>query len=120
MFARLKKTQLSDLVKLSGVFIGPGIEAEGDIKTEEDVYIDSKFKGNIVSNGVIELGKNSTFTGGLQARSIIIEGFSKANANAHDSISFAGCCEFSGNAQSRNITVEKGAVITAKLITEKN
>lgn len=120
MFSRFKKTHLSDLVKLSGVFIGPGIEAEGDIKTEEDVFIDAKFKGNISSNGVIELGKNSSFVGGLQARSLIMEGLAKANANAVDSISFAGCSEFSGNAQSRNIIVEKGAVINAKLITEKN
>jgi cytoskeletal protein CcmA (bactofilin family) len=49
-----------------------------------------------------------------------MEGLAKANANAVDSINFAGCSEFSGNAQSRNIIVEKGAVINAKLTTEKN
>lgn len=120
MFGKFKKTHLSELVKLSGVYIGPGIEAEGDIKTEEDVFVDAKFKGDISSNGVIEMGKNSSFLGRLEARSLIIEGFAKADAKSSDSIIFAGCSEFSGNAQSINITVEKGAVINAKLTTEKN
>ena len=120
MFGKFKKTHLSELVKLSGVYIGPGIEAEGEIKTEEDVFVDAKFKGNISSNGVIELGKNSSFLGGLEARSLIVEGFAKSDAKSMDSILFVGCCEFTGNAQSRNITVEKGAVINAKLVTEKN
>ena len=46
--------------------------------------------------------------------------FAKSDAKSMDSILFVGCCEFTGNAQSRNITVEKGAVINAKLTTEKN
>lgn len=120
MFARFKKTHLSDLVKLSGVFIGPGIEADGEIKTEDDVFIDAKFKGNIISNGVIELGKNSSFVGSLQARSVIIDGIAKANIAAQDLLNLAGCSEFAGNAQARNIIVEKGAVVNAKLATETN
>mgnify|MGYP003351847673 FL=1 len=119
IFDKFRKTHLSELVKLSGVYIGPGIIAEGDIKTEDDVFIDAKFKGSIVSEGVIEIGKNSNFSGNLEARSILIEGIAKANLKATDLISIESCAEFSGSASSHEVSVSKGALVNSKLTTQK-
>lgn len=120
MFGRFKKTQLSELVKLSGVYIGPGIIAEGEIKTEDDVFIDSHFKGQIESDGVVEIGKNSNFSGSIKGRSVLIEGITRSEVNASELISFASCAEFRGSATSREVIVPKGALIDAKITTEKN
>ena len=120
MFGKFKKTQLSELVKLSGVYIGPGVIAEGEIKTEDDIFIDTQFKGQIESDGVVEIGKNSNFSGSIKARSVLIEGIANSNVSATELISFASCAEFRGSATSREVIVPKGTLIDAKIITEKN
>lgn len=119
MFSKIRKNQLSELVKLSGLFLGPGLEVEGEITTEDDVFVDSKFKGQITSEGAVELGKNCHFAGGLKGRTIIMEGIIKANAEADDSIVVAASAEFDGIAEAKTIVVEKGAAINAKLNSSK-
>lgn len=119
MFGKSKKGHISDLVSYAGYYFGADIEAEGDIKTDEDVYIDGKFKGTIDTPGAVELGKNSVVNGSVSARSIVIEGSAKLDSRASESIIIAGCAEFRGNARARQINVEAGADIDAKLVTGK-
>ena len=120
MFSRFKKTQLSELVKLSGVYIGPGIAAEGEIKTDDDVFIDAKFKGSIIAGGVVEIGKNSNFSGNIEARTVLLEGITKANIQAVEMINIANCAEFQGTATSREALIAKGSLINAKITTSRN
>ena len=115
MFGRLKKGHSSDLVGYAGFMIGAGIDAVGDIKTDEDVYIDGNFKGSIVTIGVVELDKNSTFTGTISSRATNIEGRAKADILASDNIYISGCGQLSGSAKSKNISVDSGALLDAKL-----
>ena len=59
-------------------------------------------------------------TGSVKARSVVIDGKAKVSAEAIDSIQITGCAEFSGNANAKQINVETGAVINAKLTTNVN
>lgn len=120
MFKRSKKGHISELVSYAGFYLGPDVEADGDIITEEDVYIDGKFKGSIATPGAVELGKNSTVTGSVSARSVAIEGKGKINIEASESIVIAGCAEFSGSATAKQINIETGAALDAKLTTGRN
>jgi cytoskeletal protein CcmA (bactofilin family) len=119
MFLKLKKTQLSDLVKISGVYIGPGITAEGEIKTEDDVFIDAKFKGAVKSEGVIEIGKNSNFSGSLEGRTVLVEGIAKATILASGFVSVSSCAELNGSIDASETSVAKGALVNAKITTQK-
>lgn len=120
MFGRSQKGHISDLVSYAGVFLGPDIEADGDIRTDEDVYIDCKFKGSIATPGAVELGKNSEVTGSVSARSVAIDGKGKIDVEAVESVIIAGCADFTGSASAKQISVETGAVLKAKLTTGKN
>jgi len=113
-----KKGHISELVGYSGIFLGSEIEALGSIKTEEDVFIDGEFKGSIETVGAVEIGKNSSLTGSITARSIIIEGFAKADLLATDSIHIAGCGKVQGSIDSKNISIDPGAVLKIKAATE--
>lgn len=115
MFSKLNRNQLSELVKMSGVYIGAGVEAQGEITTEDDIFIDSKFKGQISSEGAVDIGKNCRFSGNISARTIIIEGIVQSNAVANDTLLILNSAEFTGTAEARSLTVEKGAAINAKL-----
>ena len=113
-----KKGHISDLVGYSGVFIGSEIVATGDIKTEEDIFIDGKFKGSLETAGAVEIGKNAVFSGTINSRSVVIEGMVKANVIATESIQIAGCGHLQGNAKSKNISIDPGAVLNLKATTE--
>lgn len=120
MFGRSKKGHISDLVSYAGFYLGADIEAEGDIRTDEDVYIDGQFKGSIATHGAVELGKNSNIAGSITARSVVVEGKGKLDIEAVESIAVAGCADFKGNAKAKQINVETGATIEAQLSTSKN
>ncbi len=113
-----KKGHISELVGYSGVFIGPEVTASGDINTEEDIFIDGNYKGNIQTLGAVELGKNSSFTGAIEARSTVVEGIAKANIKANDSLQISGCGQLQGMIESKNISVDPGAVINIKASTK--
>ena len=113
-----KKGHISELVSYSGIYIGSEIVASGDIKSEEDIYIDGKYKGTIETTGAVEIGKNAMFTGTILSRSAIIEGFVKANVVGSDTIHIAGCGQLQGNAKSKNISIDPGAILNLKAITE--
>ena len=120
MFGRSKKGHISELVSYAGVYLGPDVESNGDIRTDEDVFIDGSFKGSIATPGAVELGNNSNVTGSITARSIAIEGKCKMDIEAAESIIISGCADFSGSANAKQISIETGAAINAKLSTGKN
>ncbi len=115
MFAKSQKGHISELVAYSGFYIGPEIQANGQINTDEDVYIDGRFTGEISTEGVVELGKNASFKGTIKARSVILEGQAKAVISATESIVISGCGQLIGSAQSKNISVDSGALLKADL-----
>jgi len=113
-----KKGHISELVGYSGIFLGSELKATGVIKTEEDVFVDGEFSGSIETVGAVEVGKNANLTGSITARSIIIEGFAKADLLATDSIHIAGCGKAQGSISSKNISIDSGAILKIKAGTE--
>jgi cytoskeletal protein CcmA (bactofilin family) len=113
-----KKGHISELVSYSGVFIGSEVTAKGSIKTEEDVFIDGKYTGSLETMGAVELGKNSNFSGLIKARSVVVEGISKSDIEAEDSIHIEGCAQISGSVNSKNINIESGAIVKIKASTK--
>lgn len=117
MFGINKKGHISNFVGYAGVYLGPEVIAVGNIKTEEDIFIDGNFKGSIKTIGAVELGKNSIISGAIEGRSVIIDGKVKANIIADEIVEVAGCGEVGGSIQARNITVDSGAILNAKMKT---
>jgi cytoskeletal protein CcmA (bactofilin family) len=117
MFGPIKKGHISELVGYAGYYLGPEVTASGNIKTEEDVFVDGNFKGTIETQGAVELGKNSIVTGSVKGRSIIIDGRVKADVQASDNIQVAGCGQLNGSAEARNINIDSGALVNAKIKT---
>jgi cytoskeletal protein CcmA (bactofilin family) len=117
MFGINSKGHISELVGYAGFYLGPEVIANGTIKTEEDVYIDGKFKGSIETQGAVELGKNSIISGSVAGRSIIVDGQVKADLKAVENIQVAGCGQLGGTAEARNINIDSGAILSAKIKT---
>lgn len=117
MIGANRKGYISELVGYAGFYVGPEVVANGNIKTDEDVFVDGEFKGSIDTQGAVELGKNSVVTGSVKGRSVIVDGKVKADIVADEKIQVAGCGQLNGSAEARNINIDSGALINAKLKT---
>lgn len=112
---RSKKDNLSDLVGYAGFFLGPQIHAEGTIKSDDDIFIDGQFKGDVKTPGAVEIGKNAQLHGSIEARSVILEGDINATVDAAEEINVVSCAQVKGQLSALRIAVETGAVVEAKL-----
>lgn len=119
-FFRSKKDNLSDLVGYAGFFLGPQIQAEGTIKSDDDIFIDGQFKGEVKTPGAVEIGKNAQLKGSIEARSVILEGDINATVEANDDINVVSCAQVKGQLSALRITVETGAAIEAKLTSGRS
>lgn len=101
-------------------YIGPEVEASGNCKTDQDIYIDGTFKGSIDTSGLIELAKNSKVDADIKARTAIFEGVYNGKAIISDELHATSCSTLSGNLNAPNIIVDKGAILNAKVGMERN
>ena len=101
-------------------YIGPEVEASGDCKTDQDIYIDGTFKGSIDTSGLVELAKNSKVDASIKARTTIIEGVYNGEANILDELHITSCSTVGGSLSSPNLIVDKGAILNAKIGMERN
>lgn len=120
MIDKTKKGHISDLVGFSGFYIGTEVIATGDIKSEEDIFIDGSYKGTVKTAGAVEIGKNANVIGSIEARSITIEGQVKGAIIALDDITVAGCGELTGSAEGKNINIDLGALVKARITSGRN
>lgn len=115
LFFRSKKDNLSDLVGYAGFFLGPQIQAEGIIKSDDDIFIDGQFQGDIKTPGAVEIGKNAQLRGTISARSVILEGDINATVEAVEEINIASCAQVKGQLTGSRIAMETGATVEAKM-----
>lgn len=101
-------------------YIGPEVEARGECKTDQDIYIDGVFKGSIDTSGLIELAKNSKIDANIKARTAIIEGYYKGEAVVSDELHITSCSTANGTLHTPNLIVDKGAIVNAKIDMERN
>ena len=101
-------------------YIGPEVQASGDCKTDQDIYIDGTFKGSIDTSGLVELAKNSKVNANIKARTTIIEGVYSGEANILDELHITSCSTVGGSLSSPNLIVDKGAIVNAKIGMERN
>ena len=101
-------------------YIGPDVEVNGECKTDQDIYIDGKFKGSIDTSGLIELAKNSKINADIKARTAIIEGNYSGNAIVSDELHLTSCSTANGNLNAPNLIIDKGAIVNAKIKMERN
>lgn len=96
-------------------FIGASVEATGQIETESDIFIDSNFKGQIKTSGLLEIGKNAKLDAELSARALIIEGKLSGQVEAKDDIKISRCAIIEADLVCGEIEIEKGALVNGKI-----
>jgi len=101
-------------------YIGADVVGRGSCQTDQDIYIDGTFDGEIKTTGLIELAKNSVVTADIDARTAIIEGKYKGNITTLDELHIKSCSTVSGKLQAPNLIIDKGAIVNSAIKMERN
>lgn len=90
--------------------IGPGVQIEGQIVSDENLVIEGKVSGSITANSnQITVGKTGSLTANISAKVVHIEGTIKGDISGSEKVVISKTGNVLGNIQSPRVTLEDGA-----------
>jgi len=94
------------------------VEIKGNLKFSGELTFDGKLDGEISTDGVLNLGENSTVTGNIAAQSVVLRGKVNGNVTAKERIEIKSKAEMFGDIRSTKLVIEEGVTFVGK--TEVN
>lgn len=91
-------------------FIGDAAILHGEFEVSGPLRIDGKFKGRIVSTGMVYIGKKSLSECTIIAKNVIIGGTIKGSIYAENSLTVLKTAEIIGNIYSTSVKMDDGVV----------
>lgn len=101
-------------------YIGADVTATGTCQTDQDIFVDGTYHGQLNTSGLVELAKNSHVKADISARTAIIEGSFEGNAKADDELKITSCATVHGKLATANLMVDKGAIVQAHISMERS
>jgi len=90
--------------------IGTSLSINGNVRGNEDLYIDGKVKGSIIiDNHTLTVGPNGQIEANLQAKNIFVQGHVKGNIQASEKVFIQDAAQVFGDIIATDISVMDGA-----------
>lgn len=93
---------------------------DGNITCDNAYFDNAIIHGDINCSKVIELTKTSVITGNITAHNVLNGGRIKGDATVEDMISFTKNSAIIGNIQTKDIEIERGAVIQGNIMINQD
>jgi cytoskeletal protein CcmA (bactofilin family) len=100
-------------------FIGETMVIEADIKSDEDIIVEGKVKGNISVSKTLTIGKSGKVKADIKAAVVRIIGEAKGNIIASEKVELLSLGRYTGSIQSQKLVVEEGAILNGSINQEK-
>ena len=112
----IKKKTETRLGFFNGIntFVGDSTILRGDFEVNGPLRIDGKFKGSIISNSMVYIGKKSISECVILAKSATIGGTIKGDIYAENSLIVLKSAEIIGNIYTTSINMDDGVVFDGK------
>ncbi len=88
--------------------IGEGSEFRGEFKVKEAIRIDGYFKGSILTEGKVVVGKNGIVETDLRAGIVIVGGEVRGSIHATRRVTLLSTCRLYGDIVTKSLLVEDG------------
>lgn len=101
--------------------ISAGTYFKGEIVSPNDLRIDGKFDGSIISEGKVVIGESAEVNASIVCVNADVWGRTKGSFTVKDIMSIKSECSVEGELKVRRLTVELGASFngTCRMITEQ-
>ena len=106
MMGRKDNAGMDNIVGL----LGKGTEFEGKLIFEGTLRIDGKFKGEVITKGILAIGEGALVHAEVEADTIIVRGEVHGNLKATKKIEIKGSGKVLGNINTPSLIVEAGVI----------
>ncbi len=114
-FIKKKSRRFTDDVGRIATIIGPDIQFVGDLKSSENMRVESRVVGDGEVSGALIVGAQCVWKGNISADIVIVDGRVDGNINASKKLVLLPGARVSGDIKSPAIAMAEGAVCEGKV-----
>jgi cytoskeletal protein CcmA (bactofilin family) len=96
------------------------VEIKGTLRFNSELTFDGKLEGDIVSEGILNLGDNAVIKGNLNGNSVVLRGKINGNVTAQERIEIKAKTELFGDIRSAKLVIEEGVTFVGKIEVNPN
>jgi cytoskeletal protein CcmA (bactofilin family) len=90
--------------------IGPSIQLDGDLRGQEDLYVEGEVNGTIhLRNNTLTVGAQGKVKANVFANEVIVEGYVEGDVYGAERVVVRKSAEIRGNVTSPRVSLEEGA-----------
>ncbi len=90
------------------------VEIKGSIKFQNELIIDGKIEGEIVSSGVLTVGENAEIRGEIKTKSVTVLGKVHGNITVEERCELKNRAQLIGDLKAARLMIEDGATFVGK------
>lgn len=94
------------------------VDINGILKFTGELTFEGKIEGEIISDGILQLGDSSVVNGNISAASVVVRGKINGNITAKEKIEIKAKTELFGDIKAAKLVIEEGVTFVGK--TEVN
>jgi|ERR1700677_3454790 cytoskeletal protein CcmA (bactofilin family) len=90
------------------------VEIKGSIKFQNELIIDGKIEGEIISNGILTVGENAEVRGEIKTKSVTVLGKVHGNITVEERCELKTRAQLIGDLKAARLMIEEGATFVGK------
>ena len=90
--------------------LGTDVEIQGEVRFQNDLIVDGKIEGKIISDGSLTIGEGARIKAEIKCGSVIVHGRIEGNITVTDRVEICAQAEVIGDIQAAALSMEAGAV----------
>ncbi|MFA7233103.1 MAG: polymer-forming cytoskeletal protein [Terrimicrobiaceae bacterium] len=90
------------------------VEISGTLKFDNELIFDGKLDGEIISEGVLTLGKNAQVKGEVKTKAVTVHGTVNGNISVSERCELKASSQLNGDLKAMRIVIEEGATFIGK------
>ena len=89
--------------------IGPSMHIKGEIRTDEELFVDGEVEGSLESQSVLTIGKHGKVKANIKAREVVIFGSVRGNIEVAEKLAIRDQGSVIGDIKTAGISIDDGA-----------
>ena len=95
--------------------IGASMHIKGDIRTEEELFVDGEVEGSLESQSLLTVGPKGRVRANIKAREVVIFGSVRGNVEVAEKIAIREQGSLVGDIKTAGISIDDGAYFTGSI-----
>jgi cytoskeletal protein CcmA (bactofilin family) len=108
------KNPMPEVVSTNKNVLSADVEIKGSIKFQNDMLIDGKVEGEILSPGTLTIGENAEIRGEIKTKSVTVLGKVHGNITVEERCELKTRAVLMGDLKSARLMIEEGATFVGK------